>query len=337
MGFLASFAYLKPGPFLDFMVEINRLGVPTMLDSGAFTAYTLGKPIHIAEYVEFCKLYGEKFSNYVQLDKIKDRKTSKKWLLDMFDAGLTPMPVFTVGEDEADFPAMLALNLNVCVAGNPTTAPRSWAIGNSRSYAEAKRAYEARLERFWRISQGKAKLHALSFTRGIEPWKHRCHSVDSSTWANGQRYGKIMMFSPTAGCNQHPWKKYAKKKFFDLDDNAAGYFTKCGVKIEDLAKKESSSTSLSMIQILSADAWLSYALASRSHGVTFYFASASIDTMAGLALAAKHRLSGGGINWPNARDEIETVRELLKSPDKSKYVEFLCGALGSTLEDRSRA
>lgn len=337
MAVLASYAYLKEGPFLDFMHELNKRDVPTMLDSGAFTAYTLGKPIALAEYIAFCKAHGSGFTHYVQLDKIKDKAASKKWLDEMFSHGLKPMPVFTVDDDEADFMAMLAKNEFVCIAGNPTSAPRTWGIGNSRSYPEAKAAYEARFERFWRMSQGRAKMHGLSFTRGIAPWKHRCYSVDSSTWANGQRYGKIMMFSPTKGCNQHPWRKYAKAKFFDLDDDVAKYFIKCGVKIEELLEKESSSSSVSMIQVLSADAWLSYCLASREHGVTFYFATANIDGMAGLALASKHRLNGGGVDWVAVKAEIPAVREMLKAPNKTKYIDFLCDALEPHLKDASRS
>ena len=337
MGVLASYAYLKKGgPFLDFMVELHRRKIPTMLDSGAFTAYHSGNPIALQDYIDFCKAHAADFTCYVQLDKIKDKAVSRQYLNEMFHQGLRPMPVFTVDDDEADFPWMVSLNDYVCIAGNPTSAPHSWVIGNSRSYKEAKLAYEARLERFHRMTQGKARMHGLSFTRGIAAWKHRCYSVDSSTWNNGARYGKVMMFDPTKGCNQHPWRKYAKQKFLDLDDPVAKLFIRSGVKVQEMLDKEATTSTFSLISILSAEAWLSYAIASRQHDVTFYFAIANLDLLANVALAARHRLNGGGVDWVSCKAEVPHVKDLLGRQDKSGYITYVCDALAPLLADDAR-
>lgn len=335
MAVLVSYYYLNPS-LLDMIRALKSRQVPTMLDSGAFSAFSLGKPVGLDDYVSFCKDHAHNFTQYVQLDKIRDAATSRVWLQKMYDAGLKPMPVFTVGDDEKEFDWFYSFNKRICVAGNPTSKSSTWGIGNSGSFTEAKTAYEARFERFWRMAKGDIKMHGLSFTRGIAAWKSRCWSVDSSTWANGQRYGKIMMFSQTKGCNQHPWSKYAKAKFLDLTDPVANYFVKCGVKVEDLMQPEASQTALSMISILSCEAWLSYAINSRARGVTFFFAAASIETMAGLAIAAKHRLHGGGVNWPAVKNDIPRVRELLARKDKSEYIAYAADALAKHIADPQR-
>ena len=78
--------------------------VHLFLDSGAFSAYTLGIEINIYEYIEFIKQHKNIIDMYANLDVIATGNTlnDKKYAAEktlqnqkiMEEAGLSPLPVF---------------------------------------------------------------------------------------------------------------------------------------------------------------------------------------------------------------------------------------------------
>lgn len=86
--------------------------VELMLDSGAYGAWTSGKPIKVKDYIKFVREFEDCLWGYINLDELPGRfgkprseeqvdkaaKASYKNLQIMKDAGLKPMPVFHRGE-----------------------------------------------------------------------------------------------------------------------------------------------------------------------------------------------------------------------------------------------
>lgn len=93
MGMLVSFYYIKD--FNRHFPNRQKL-MPTMLDSGAFSAYNSGKEIDIDKLIEEAK--NEFWDETVSLDVIKDAENSLKNALYMKEKGCNAMPVFHIGE-----------------------------------------------------------------------------------------------------------------------------------------------------------------------------------------------------------------------------------------------
>jgi hypothetical protein len=95
---LNSFAYLK-----GFLKSRNTAFYRNwMLDSGAYTAWTKGIHIDLAEYIAVCKkLRAEDptLAEIIALDVIGSGKGSLKNSLAMKAAGVEAMPVFHIGDD----------------------------------------------------------------------------------------------------------------------------------------------------------------------------------------------------------------------------------------------
>ena len=89
--------------------------VSVILDSGAYSAWKLGKPVILSEYCAYLKNNLDWISHYVNLDVINPKDpeaaaaASFANLLEMRKAGLDPVPVFHVGEDVSWLYRMLDL------------------------------------------------------------------------------------------------------------------------------------------------------------------------------------------------------------------------------------
>ena len=91
---------ISPGIFIPAFEKngfITKLDI--MLDSGAFSAYTKGESVNLAEYMAYIKKYEKYFTCYVNLDVIGDAEASARNQAIMEANGLHPMPVFHIGEE----------------------------------------------------------------------------------------------------------------------------------------------------------------------------------------------------------------------------------------------
>ena len=69
------------------------------LDSGAFSAYTIGEEINLQEYIDFLHKMKEYLEVYAALDVIGDPKASWQNYKEMVKQGLNPLPCFHQGSD----------------------------------------------------------------------------------------------------------------------------------------------------------------------------------------------------------------------------------------------
>ncbi len=184
LNILWSYAYLKSANsyrIIDVLTSCSNV----LIDSGAFTAYQTGKEITIDQYIEACKRYFHgRVWQYIMLDKIKNPAGTRMHLKKMYEAGLTPMPVWVVGMEESEVKDLVAYNPHICVAGG---------VGSGDDFAHYR--YQAA----FRASEKTAKIHSLGFLRWPDVFRLPLFSGDSSTYSNGSRWGVFARFSPQKG------------------------------------------------------------------------------------------------------------------------------------------
>lgn len=154
-------------------------------DSGAYSAMTQGKPMDINDYADWIKRWSHIFTTYSNLDVIMDADATWKNQKYMEQVcGLRPLPVFHVLEDFSwldrylDEYSYIALG----VAGmQQRTGLMPWLI------------------KCFRRAGDKAVFHGF----GLTGWKVMAnlpwYSVDSTSWSQGFRFGRVPIFNRRAG------------------------------------------------------------------------------------------------------------------------------------------
>lgn len=88
-----------------------------LVDSGAFTAKTVGQKITLADYASFLGRWRGVYDHAVTLDVIGDPVATRRNTHALHSQGHNVMPVFTRGGTTADFDAMVRDSGYVCVGG----------------------------------------------------------------------------------------------------------------------------------------------------------------------------------------------------------------------------
>ena len=172
---LASYFYFKSDSRLSQLKEINVLNTKRfILDSGAYSAYTLGKKINILDYINFIK--ENKVRQYANLDKIGDPKGTAKNYEIMKKEGLNPKPVFHMGESFKYLEPMLEskyIALGGMVGGI-----------NLESWLDE-------VFNFIYKKTNKIKIHGFGMTNTQLVCKFPWHSVDSTSWLSPVAFGRF--------------------------------------------------------------------------------------------------------------------------------------------------
>lgn len=165
--------------------------VDVILDSGAFSAWRLGKPIKIDEYCDFLLANQSWMGHYVNLDVINpqdpERAASESFdnLMHMRKRGLKPVPVFHVGEDISWLFRMLDLGCDY--------------IGLSASSLVSRNQVDDWYAIAWEhlcTPDGHpiARAHAFGEGRLGSMLKFPWYSADSTSWVyDSQRNGAMTM------------------------------------------------------------------------------------------------------------------------------------------------
>ena len=152
-----------------WMVRYRPTFASMMLDSGAFSEMTSGKPVDLGAYVDFALAHRHGYDEIVNLDVISgdvsDRvAASMRNLQTMRDAGLDPLPVFHQGE-----PWSVLLEL---AAGGRV------GLGFQRPIRGAEEWLD---DVFGRLPSG-TKVHGFAMAAEKFTRRYPFHSVDSATW-----------------------------------------------------------------------------------------------------------------------------------------------------------
>ena len=173
---LVSFVYAKEALVQRFM----DAGANVMLDSGAFTAFSSGKPIDLAAYMAFLRKMpttNPRFK-YLALDVIGDPAATRVNYDTMVAAGFAPVPVIQPGAPLADARYYADRAPLVCFGGLVGRSPAE-VLTRVQSYLPA---------------IGDTPFHLLGTTTSplcltLRPW-----SVDASSWKSSARYGRVSLY-----------------------------------------------------------------------------------------------------------------------------------------------
>lgn len=170
------------------------MNVDVFLDSGAFTAWTKRVEIDIQKYIEFIKQNQDVLTVYANLDVISPdrfsmgtKESAEKTLRNqkiMEEAGLSPLPVFHIGEPFEYFEYYINhydyIGLGGMV-GKPRRTLDTWLDVVFRQYICDERGYP------------KVKVHGFGLTSVLLMVKYPWYSVDSATWIKAAIVGEVMV------------------------------------------------------------------------------------------------------------------------------------------------
>lgn len=182
---LESYHYVNKQSFVDVMRQQNA---KVFLDSGAFSAHSLGVSINIDEYcnyiirnMDILRTDGDSVMASV-LDGIGDALKTWQNQLYMEKKGAKPLPCFHFGEDPRYLDWYVQRYEYITIGG---------LVGRSQE------DQQVWLDRMWEnhmldsAGNAKLKVHAFGMTA---PWlmrRYPWHSVDSSSWIQAAAFGSI--------------------------------------------------------------------------------------------------------------------------------------------------
>jgi hypothetical protein len=170
-----------------------------MIDSGAFSAHTLGKKISLTEYAEYLDHYRGHWDHAVTLDVIGDPETSRRQTMKLHAMGVPVMPVFTRGDTIAEFDAMVKEVGYVCVGG---------LVGLPAAVVEKRVTLLQR-----RAESLGGGIHALGVGAIPTLARARPYSADASNVSGAFRFGSILFFDQGRVLNVSVTDKAKMRKY----------------------------------------------------------------------------------------------------------------------------
>lgn len=168
-----------------------------LLDSGAFTAHTLGKTIDLQDYIAFIKKNEHLISWYMNLDVLGDAEATWRNQETMEKAGLRPLPVYHILGEPVKY-LHRCLEYDYFCLG--TIPPNSGGAFHTR-LPFVERAFSIICDTPDRLP--KAKVHGLGAMTGRLLWRFPWFSVDAATWKKQTGYGRI--FVPSSRTKEGKW------------------------------------------------------------------------------------------------------------------------------------
>lgn len=147
-----------------------------LLDSGAFTAWKLGKKITVDDYCNFIKDLPFKPWRYFNLDVIGDAQGSYRNYKKMLDKGFNPVPIFTRGEDIKMIDRYYETSDVLGIGGLVGTKGNKGFVKGIMKII------------------GDRKVHWLGFTNKNFVAHYKPYMCDSSSWESGARYGTFNLY-----------------------------------------------------------------------------------------------------------------------------------------------
>jgi hypothetical protein len=211
---LESYHYVHSQKFVD---DMRRTGAQVFLDSGAFSAKSLGVDINIFEYIEYIKRNEDiirKDDGILMasvLDGIGDPLQTWRNQLQMEDMGAKPLPCFHFGEDPRYLEWYVDRYEYITIGGMVRTKPEdvmNW------------------LDRIWQqymldgAGRPKLKVHAFGVTTISLMERYPWHSVDSSSWIQAAAFGSIYTneFGVVTVSSKSPSRHDMGRHVFTLSD-----------------------------------------------------------------------------------------------------------------------
>lgn len=164
------------------------------LDSGAFSAYTLKKPINLDEYIRYIQKYNIKY--YASLDVIGDPQKTHDNLIYMQKKGLNPIPTFHMGEPIEWLDKILDSEYIALGGMVKSEGIEDW-LDKVFNYIYKKRS--------------DIKIHGFGLTNPNMILKYPWYSVDSSSWAGCVRFARFSWWNN----GRHKFDSLTAAEFFE--------------------------------------------------------------------------------------------------------------------------
>lgn len=183
---LESYHYVGKQKFVDEM-RVNNAKI--FLDSGAFSAFTLGVDISVEDYCEYIKRNMDIIrveDNVVMasvLDGIGDPLQTWRNQLEMELRGAKPLPCFHAGEDERYLEWYVKNYEYITLGGMVGSSTKQLCIWLDRMW-----------DRYLTDGSGRAriKVHGFGITAVPIMERYPWHSCDSSSWIQSAAFGSIV-------------------------------------------------------------------------------------------------------------------------------------------------
>lgn len=183
---LESWHYVGRQKFVD---EMRADNAKVFLDSGAFSAYTLGVELSVKDYCDYIKRNQDILrveDNVVMasvLDGIGDPLQTYRNQLEMESYGVRPLPCFHAGEDERYLEWYIQNYEYITLGGMVGTSTKQLCIWLDRIW-----------DKYLTDGSGRAKLKVHGFGITAIPIMERYpwFSCDSSSWIQAAAFGSIV-------------------------------------------------------------------------------------------------------------------------------------------------
>jgi hypothetical protein len=183
---LLSYAFIDDWAKDEFVFWVD--GRPheasVFLDSGAFSAFTLGRKIDLDAYCEYVRKHTAAFHAYAVLDVIGDIRGTIANYERMRAKDLQPVPVFHVDREKLD---LLETYLKDC---------RYVALGGMAASRPTREELQGKLDPCWRTIQRywPVKVHGLGVMAQWALERYPFYSVDSSSAIVAAGMGRVVRF-----------------------------------------------------------------------------------------------------------------------------------------------
>lgn len=180
-NFLESFHYIKSQRYVD---KIRRDGLKVFLDSGAFSAFSLGEKIDLGAYCDYIHRNADIIEFPSVLDAIGDYKGTYWNQTEMERRGVRPLPCFHYGEPVEVLEHYVANYDYITIGGMVPISTPQLLIWLDRMWAD-----------HLTHSDGtpKVKVHGFGLTSLPLMFRYPWYSVDSSTWVQWAANGMILI------------------------------------------------------------------------------------------------------------------------------------------------
>lgn len=185
VGMLLSYHYHKKTnikQFKDYCHSIAGIDIELFIDSGGFSAMTLGVPITVDEYAKYIIKNKGEIKAYANLDVIRNAKaTAKNQKIMEEKYGLNPVPVFHVGEPWSYLEEMIDKYDYI-------------ALGGIVGLLSRKKKINKWLQRCFSMRKPGTKYHGFGVSSPSYLANYPWHTVDSSSWGAGYRWGRVPVY-----------------------------------------------------------------------------------------------------------------------------------------------
>lgn len=166
----------------QFWIEHPPQEVSVFLDSGAFSAHTLGRKIDLGQYCEYVQEHRAALAAYAVLDVIGDAAATEANLREMRRRGLDPVAIYHVGATRLEVLERVLSEHTGYVA-----------LGGMASDRPTREELQRKLDRCWKIIERHwpVKVHGLGVMAQWALERYPFYSVDSASAIMGAGMGRV--------------------------------------------------------------------------------------------------------------------------------------------------